>query len=233
MRTCIAVRHVAFEDLGLLDDVLAARGVVVRYVDAGVDAVAADVLLDPDLVVILGGPIGVYEEEAYPFLVSEIAAIAARLGRGLPTLGICLGAQLMAKALGAAVAPGPHKEIGWAPIDLTEAGRASVLAPLATVPVLHWHGDNLDLPAGAVRLAATAACPNQAFAIGRHGLGLQFHVEAEPGKIERWLVGHCGELARAGIDPRALRRDAATLGPATAQAGRVVLGAWLDAALAG
>jgi GMP synthase (glutamine-hydrolysing) len=229
MRSCIAVRHVAFEDLGLLDGILAARGYSSRYLDAGIDAITADTLLAPDLVVILGGPIGVYESEAYPFLAGELAAIAARVASKQPTLGICLGAQLIAKALGAAVAPGPRKEIGWAPIELTQEGRASVLAPLADTAVLHWHGDNLDLPAGAVRLAATEDCPNQAFAIGRHTLGLQFHIEADPGKIERWLIGHCAELAAAKIDPRVLRRDAAAQGPATAKAGRAVLGAWLDA----
>jgi GMP synthase (glutamine-hydrolysing) len=233
MRSCLAVRHVAFEDLGLLDEMLTARGFSARHVDAGVETIAADTLLAPDLVVVLGGPIGVYEEEGYPFLVPETAAIAARLASKRPTLGICLGAQLIAKALGAAVAPGPRKEIGWAPIDLTEEGRASVLAPLADTAVLHWHGDNLDLPAGAVRLAKTAACPSQAFAIGHHTLGLQFHIEADPNKIERWLIGHCGELAGAKIDPRTLRHDAVAQGPATARAGRVVLGAWLDMAFAG
>ena len=159
MRCCLAVRHIAFEGLGLLDDLLVARGFSSRYLDAGVDAIAADTLLDADLVVILGGPIGVYEGEAYPFLAGELAAIAARLASKRPTLGICLGAQMIAKALGAAVAPGPRKEIGWAPIELTEEGRTSVLAPLTDTPVLHWHGDNLDLPAGAARLAATEACP--------------------------------------------------------------------------
>ena len=233
MRCCLAVRHIAFEGLGLLDDLLVARGFSSRYLDAGVDAIAADTLLDADLVVILGGPIGVYEGEAYPFLAGELAAIAARLASKRPTLGICLGAQMIAKALGAAVAPGPRKEIGWAPIELTEEGRTSVLAPLTDTPVLHWHGDNLDLPAGAARLAATEACPNQAFAIGRHTLGLQFHIEADPATIERWLIGHCAELAGAKIDPRVLRRDAATQGPATAKAGRAVLGAWLDEAFAG
>ena len=105
-------------------------------------------LLAPDLLIVLGGPIGVYETETYPFIADEIAAIAARLAADKPMLGICLGAQMMAAALGARVAPGPVKEIGWAPLHLTAAGEKSVLAPLGATPVLHWHGDNCELPAG-------------------------------------------------------------------------------------
>lgn len=231
MTDCLAIRHVAFEDLGLLAPLLAERGLSVCYAEAGVDAIDAALLMKPELVVILGGPIGVYENDLYPFLDAELVAIRARLDSGKPTLGICLGAQLMAKALGAGVAPGPQKEIGWAPLTLTAEGRASVLAAFATTPVLHWHGDNFELPVGAVRLASTPACPNQAFAIGDKQLGLQFHIEVDPARIEQWLIGHTVELGKAGIDPRALRRDAATLGRATAEKGRATLAAWLDKAL--
>jgi GMP synthase (glutamine-hydrolysing) len=227
MPECIAVRHVAFEDLGLIAGLLAERGFSVRYLEAGLD------VIDPagfaaQLVVILGGPIGVYEDDQYPFLRDEIAAIRSRLTAGLPTLGICLGAQLMAKALGATVAPGPQKEIGWETLDLTEEGRRSLLAPFNRVPVLHWHGDNFDLPAGAARLASTRPCPNQAFAIGRAILGLQFHLEVDPARFEQWLIGHTVEIAKAGIDPRELRRQAAEFGPATAAKGREVLAGWLQ-----
>src|SRR5271170_2275741 len=129
-KKCLAVRHVAFEDLGLLGPLVAARGYGVRYHDAGVQPIDAATLLAPDLLIVLGGPIGVYERDAYPFIAEEIAAIAARLEADKPILGICLGAQMMAAALGAKVAPGPAKEIGWASLPLTPAGRASVLAPL-------------------------------------------------------------------------------------------------------
>ena len=158
-KVCLAVRHVAFEDLGLLGPLVAARGYDVRYHDAGIDGFDSKTLIAPDLVIVLGGPIGVYEVDAYPFITGEIAAIAARLAANKPMLGICLGAQMMAAALGARVAPGPVKEIGWAPLTLTEAGKTSVLAPLGTSPVLHWHGDNCELPAGCERLASTAALP--------------------------------------------------------------------------
>ena len=227
-KTCVAVRHVAFEELGLLTPLLSGCGYDIRYHDAGIDPFEADTLLAPDLVIVLGGPIGVYESDIYPFVTDEIAAIAARIESNKPVLGICLGAQMMAAALGARVAPGPVKEIGYAPLTLTAAGRKSVLRPLGTAPVLHWHGDNCDLPAGCECLASTPHCPVQAFTRTPSQLALQFHLESEPARLESWLIGHTMELGKAGIDPRALREDARTLGPALRELGRSVLAAWLD-----
>jgi GMP synthase (glutamine-hydrolysing) len=227
-RTCLAVRHVAFEDMGLLEPLLAARDYTVRWLEAGVDPFAGGALIEPDLVVVLGGPIGVYEAETYPFITDEVAAVRARLDSGKPLLGVCLGAQMMAAALGARVAPGPAKEIGWAPLTLTPAGKNSVLAALGATPVLHWHGDNCELPAGCERLASTPHCPVQAFSRLPSQLALQFHIEAEPAQLERWLVGHTVELGKAGIDPRSLRAQAKADGAATVAAGRAVLSAWLD-----
>jgi GMP synthase (glutamine-hydrolysing) len=227
-KICLAVRHVAFEDLGLLGPLVAARGYGVRYHDAGVQPFDTETLMAPDLLIVLGGPIGVYEQEAYPFITDEIAAIAARLEANKPMLGICLGAQMMAAALGAGVAPGPVKEIGWAPLTLTSAAQKSVLAPLGASPVLHWHGDNCELPAGCAHLASTPHCPVQAFARTPLQLALQFHLETEPARFESWLVGHTVELGKAGIDPRELRTQARTLGPASREVGRKVLAAWLD-----
>src|SRR6202167_3414078 len=230
-KTCLAVRHVAFEDLGLLAALLAARGYGVRWLEAGVDPIPAAALVEPDLVVVLGGPIGVYEADTYPFIAAEIAAIAARLTSNKPMLGICLGAQMMAAALGARVAPGPVKEIGWAPLTLTAAGKTSVLAPLGTSPVLHWHGDNCELPAGCEGLASTPHCPVQAFARLPSQLALQFHLETEPARFESWLIGHTVELGKAGIDPRELRTQGRTLGPATRERGEKVFSTWLDRAI--
>jgi len=227
-KSCLAVRHVTFEDLGLLGPLLTARGYDVRYHDAGVDGFATAGLIAPDLVVVLGGPIGVYEAAAYPFIADEIAAVAARLAANKPLLGVCLGAQMMAAALGAGVAPGPVKEIGWAPLMLTAAGQNSLLAPLGSTPVLHWHGDNCELPAGCTLLASTPHCPVQAFTRTPTQLALQFHLETEPAQFEGWLVGHTVELGKAGIDPRELRRQARTLGRATRALGQKVLAAWLD-----
>lgn len=228
MKSCLAVRHVAFEDLGHLRALLAARDFDVRYLDAGVESIDAATLAAPDLVIVLGGPIGVYEQEAYPFIADEIAAVAARLASGKPILGICLGAQMMAAALGARVAPGPAKELGWAPLTLTAAGRNSVIAPLADTPVLHWHGDNCELPDGCERLASTPHCPVQAFARTPAQLALQFHLETELAQVERWLIGHTVELGKAGIDPRDVRAQARAHGEATAAVGCRVLADWLD-----
>jgi GMP synthase (glutamine-hydrolysing) len=231
IKKCLAVRHVAFEDLGLIGPLVSSRGYGVRYHDAGVQPIDAETLLAPDLLIVLGGPIGVYERETYPFIADEVAAIAARLKANKPMLGICLGAQMMAAALGAGVAPGPQKEIGWAPLTLTDAGRRSALAPLGATPVLHWHGDNCELPHGCALLASTQHCPVQAFVRQPGQLALQFHLEVEPARFESWLVGHAVELGKAGIDPRKLREHARAVGPATREVGHKILSAWLDKAV--
>jgi len=226
-RDVLAIRHVPFEDLGLLEPVLAARGYRTSYLDVPVEPITPQVALEPDLLVVLGGPVGVYETGAYPFLAVERAAIEARVRAGRPVLGVCLGAQLLAAALGADVVATGRKEIGYAPLTLTPDGRESVLAALDGVRVLHWHGDQFEIPEGAVRLAETSGFPHQAFSLGT-ALGLQFHLEADHTQIERWLVGHAHELASAGVDPAQVRADAAAHGPALADAARHVFERWLD-----
>ncbi len=227
-KTAIAIRHLPFEDLGILHPVLAAHGYETSYLDAGIDSVTPEVVLGVDLVVVLGGPIGVYETVEYPFLLEEKHSLAARINAGLPTLGVCLGAQLIADVMGGNVRPTGKKEIGYSPLTLTKEGRRSILAPLADVPVLHWHGDEFSIPVGAERLAETPGFPNQAFAFGQHILGLQFHLEADHTQIERWLIGHACELAGAGISPETIRHDAQERGPALAMAASRVFNDWLD-----
>lgn len=227
-RDVLAIRHVPFEDLGLLEPVLSERGYRSSYLDVTVEPITPEAALEPDLLVVLGGPIGVYETAAYPFLRAEHEAVEARVRAGRPTLGVCLGAQLVAAALGADVVATGRTEIGYAPLTLTAEGRGSALAPLDGVRVLHWHGDQFAVPDGAVRLAETPGFPNQAFSLGRQVLGLQFHLEADHTQIERWLVGHAHELATAGIDPNQVRADAGAHGPALAAAAHQVFERWLD-----
>jgi len=226
--SALAVRHVPFEDLGILAPLLAERGYSVRYLEAGVDSIDAATLGNADLVVILGGPIGVYETGRYPFLEQELRAIAHRLRQDKPTLGICLGAQLMAAALGAEVAPTGRAEIGYAPLTLTPQGQDSVLSAVKAVPVLHWHGDQFAIPEGAVRLAETPGFPNQAYALGPRILGLQFHLEADSTQIERWLIGHACELSLRQIDPAVIREDARRHGPELERCARAAMEQWLD-----
>ncbi|WP_339410595.1 hypothetical protein [Pseudomonas sp. EA_35y_Pfl2_R5] len=126
--------------------------------------------------------------------------------------------------------PLDRKEIGFAPLTLTDAGRASPLAALEGVAVLHWHGDQFDIPPGATHLAATAIGTNQAFALGSQVLGLQFHLEADPARIESWLVGHASELHQSGIDPRTLRAQARAAQPYLTQAAGRVISHWLEVA---
>ena len=176
----------------------------VRYVEAAGDLSDVDGL-EPALMIVLGGPIGAYEDAIYPFLKHELRFLERRLAADRPTLGICLGAQLMARALGARVYAGPRKEIGWAPLTLTPEGRRSPLDRLAGrgEAVLHWHGDTFDLPVGAVRLASTALYENQAFAWRQSAMALQFHPEVTAPGLEPWFVGHAYEIAATpGIEVR-------------------------------
>ena len=250
----LALRHVPFEDLGLLEPLLGHRGHEVRYLDLPATRLREQNVLPDvetaDLVVVLGGPIGVYETDAYPFLTPEIEALTRRIAGGGPTLGICLGAQLIAAALNARVFPGGAKEIGWAPVQLTAAGERSVLAPLASAAgesglrVLHWHGDTFDLPAGAQLLCSTPLYRNQAFSYPSappaaagpavsmpppHVLALQFHLEATAEGLEGWYVGHTAEIAATpGIDVPGLRDAGVEHAGALAPWASKVFSDWLD-----
>jgi GMP synthase (glutamine-hydrolysing) len=229
-RTAVAVRHVAFEDLGLLARVLEEQGFVSSYVDAPV-AVEADweAAASAELLIVLGGPIGVTDVDAYPFLSVELELLRERLAADRPTLGICLGAQLIAVALGGSVNPGVAAEIGFAPVTLTEAARGTVLEAVEGVPVLHWHGDVITTPPEIPPLAYTEVCANQAFACGPNILGLQFHLEAESGSLERWLVGHAHELAAHGVSVEPLRADAGKVGEQLSATTKQVFTNWLSA----
>lgn len=205
MKTVNVIQHLAFEDLGSLEDVFYQLGFRVRYFEAGVDDLSPALNYE-GLTVILGGPIGVYETEDYPFLVDEIAGLKQRLKTNKPTIGICLGAQLIAHALGAKVYAGHQKEIGWSQLEI-KAVENNPLAALENVEVLHWHGDTFDLPSNATLLASSAIYPNQAFSVGNNILALQFHLEITEQSFEKWLIGHTCEIRHAGLSIPQLRAD--------------------------
>jgi len=208
MKCAVAIRHLAFEDLGLMQPWLVGRGWQVETLDAGVDDLNEIDLDSVDLLIVLGGRRIAQKKDLYPFLHGEVELIGRRIASGRPVLGICLGAQLMARALGAKVKLMAAPEIGFAPLLLTGAGEISVLALLEGQPVLHWHGDQFDLPSSVPSLATTLQCPHQAFMIGTHALALQFHVEVDTQRIEQWLIGHTSDLRRSGVDINALRASA-------------------------
>lgn len=226
MKTALVLQHLAFEDLGLLGPVLTRRGYRSQVCEIGRDGLTGLDVQQPDLMIVLGGPVGAYESDRYPWLAAEKAWIQARLATGRPLLGICLGAQLIAEVAGGRVFPGHRKEIGWSPLHLTAAGCNSPLAALGDQPVLHWHGDTYLPPPEAVHLARSEAFEQQAFQLGSNVLALQFHLEVRPDNIERWLIGHAAELAATGTDLDALRYGARTAGDALAPLVEAVFAAW-------
>jgi len=227
-RTAVAIRHLEFEDLGLLAPLLADHGFATAYLDAatadGDDWSRAG---DADLLIVLGGPIGVSDGDAYPFLRTELGLIQARLAADRPTLGICLGAQLIAAACGGSMRPAGTAEIGYASVTLTNAGRGSILEELDGIPVLHWHGDAISTPQDLPPLAFTQVCENQAFARGPNVLALQFHLEVDSAALERWLVGHAYELCARRVNVHDLRKDAAAHGERLASHATRVFSGWL------
>jgi GMP synthase (glutamine-hydrolysing) len=224
-KTAIAIRHVGFEDLGIFEAPLKSLGYDIAYLEAGLDDLTP--FFESNLGFALGGPIGVYEKEIYPFVAMEQDLIKKRMEAGKPTLGICLGAQFMAAALGGRVYSSGKKEIGWLPLHATEAGKKSFLAPLDGERVLHWHGDTYDLPGGIDNLVRSDMIEQQAF-IYKNSVALQFHIEADPARIERWFIGHTAELGAAKIDIPRLREESKQFGPALAKKGQTLLHAWLQ-----
>jgi GMP synthase (glutamine-hydrolysing) len=227
MKTAVVFRHVPFEDLDSLSETLLAKGYRWRCIDTPIQSLASFDALKDDLLIVLGGPVGVYEQHLYPFLETELRVIRERLTAGKPVLGICLGAQLIATALGASVASMGVKEIGYSPVTVSESAPA-YFAPLNSLPVLHWHGDRFEIPDNATLLASSDICDNQAFSVGDYALGFQFHLEVTAAGLESWLVGHACELSHAGIDPRTLREDATRYSAKLSSAARQVVGHWLD-----
>lgn len=229
MKRALIVRHTSYEGAAGFRQPIEEAGYAFNRIDVSDPGFAALDWTAPDLLVVMGGPMGVYERDAYPWIDGELAGLRERIARELPTIGVCLGSQMIAAALGARVYPGPLKEVGFAPITLSAAGEASTLRHLAGVPLLHWHGDTFDLPAGAELLASTAAYP-QAFRMGTQLLALQCHPEmGEDPRIDLWFADADDYLAAAGTDAVRVRADYAQLGPPAVAAGRAMLGEWLSA----
>ena len=189
MKSIVVFQHVAWEILGTFHPLLKQAGFRIRYVNFGRDPEAKPKIKDYDGLIVLGGPMGVYETEKHPHLKTEIACITEAIEANKPVLGICLGAQLTATALGAAVKPNAKKEIGWYGLNLTAEGKKDpVLSELGeSETIFQWHGDRFEIPKGAARLAESNLCDNQAYRYGEKVYGFQFHLEVDEPMVKRWL----------------------------------------------
>ncbi len=226
MKTALIIRHVPREGVAGFRAPIEAAGYVINRVDVIDHDFHALDLVSPDLVVMMGGPMGVYEREAHPWITCQLKLLARRLAADRPTLGVCFGSQMIAAALGADVYAGPVKEIGFAPVMIHD--REGPLRHLAEVPVLHWHGDTFTLPDGAELLASSPLYPHQAFRKGRNVLALQFHAEmGEDERFEDWIAQDMDYLSAAGKCPGELRASHAAHGPGAVAAGRAMIAEWL------
>lgn len=183
--------HVDFEGPGSMGTWFASHGYTLTHTRFYQDIPALPELSDIDVLVVMGGPMSVNDETEFPWLVTEKRYVRAAIQAGKPVLGVCLGAQLIASVLGARVFPNKLREIGWFPVRAAEVAESDGLFAFPEqIEVFHWHGETFDIPDGAVLLASSKACRNQAFQYGSKVLGLQFHLETTP-ESARSIVDHC------------------------------------------
>jgi len=183
----LVFQHIACEHPGVLGDLMTARGIAWDTVELD-DGDSIPPLDGYDALLVFGGPMNVDEEARFPWLRSEVGAIRDAVARGLPYLGFCFGAQLLAKAVGGVVTKAGEPEVGVMPVTLTRLAQDDPLLGGLGQEVLtfQWHGDTFTLPPGAVHLAASAICPNLAFRYGRTAFGFQFHLEVTPEMVADW-----------------------------------------------
>ena len=200
MPRLLVLQHIACEHLGLIEPALKQRGMEYRYVRPFAGELLPKDLAGWDGVIALGGPMSANDGERLGFIADELRLLAKVLETGMPALGICLGAQLIAKAAGGEVTACEEREIGWYPLTLTEdGGKDRLLTGLpGTFPVFQWHGETFDIPRGAVRLAGSERYANQAFRLGEKVYGLQFHLETTAPMIIEWLDLYREEHAKCG-----------------------------------
>ena len=229
MKRALIIRHVPCEGVAGYREPIEAAGYHVDRIDVADPAFSSLDLAEPDLLIMMGGPMGVYEQDEHPWIRCQLRRLALRLAADRPTLGVCFGAQMIAAALGARVYPGPAKEVGFHPVTVHANAGDGPLRHVAGVPVLHWHGDTFTLPDGVELLASSHVYPHQAFARGPNLLALQFHAEmGEDERCDVWLEQWPDSVAEAGSDVASLRAAHDALGSQAVSAGRAMIAQWLE-----
>jgi GMP synthase (glutamine-hydrolysing) len=226
----LVLLHHQLESIGIIADALRCASVVPHPIRSFEGQAPPKELADAAGLVIMGGPQSVYNREEYPYLRSEIRLIDDALKHEKPVLGVCLGSQLLAAALGAIVYPASRKELGWNRVTLSEAARNDSLfsGSPRSFTAFHWHADVFDLPHGAVPLASSAVTENQAFRYGRGAYGLLFHMEVTFPLVRTMVETFSGELDAAGLNGAAIKLNAHTHLPALQQIGHTVFRRWSE-----
>jgi len=230
----LVFQHVPYEPLGTLDPMLKEAGFRIRYANFGRDPELRPSLDKYAALIVLGGPMNSDQIDTYPNLISELEIIREAVSRDMSVLGICLGAQLLAKALGGTVSRNATREIGWYDVSLTDLGAADpVLSVFAkTQQVFQWHEDGIGLPPDAVHLARSPASLVQAFRYGKHAYGFQFHLEADRLLIERWLtVANNQDVLveeQGRIDPQQIRSRTVQSIAALQELSQATFSRWID-----
>lgn len=227
-KNALIIRHVPYEGVAGYREPIEAAGYAIDRIDVTDPGFAALDLREPDLLIMMGGPMGVYEADQYPWISCQLRRLALRLDAERPTLGVCFGAQMMAAALGAHVYPGPVKEVGFHPVSVHADAMAGPLRHLVDVPVLHWHGDTFTLPDGVELMASSHVYDHQAFRRGANLLAVQFHAEMglDP-RFNAWIEQWPESVIEAGGDEASLRAAHDTLGPGAVAAGQAMIAEWL------
>jgi len=229
MKKALIIRHVPYEGVAGYRAPIEASGYHVDRIDVADPDFSCLDLREPDLLIMMGGPMGVYEQDRHPWIACQMRRLALRLEADRPTLGVCFGAQMIAAALGAKVYAGPRKEVGFHPVKLHPHAKTSPLRHIEGVPVLHWHGDTFTRPEGVEFLASSHVYDHQAFRRGKNILGLQFHAEMglDP-RFDAWIEEWPESVVEAGGTEADLRAAHAELGPKAVAAGQAMIAEWLE-----
>jgi GMP synthase (glutamine-hydrolysing) len=226
-----AIQHVGYEDLGSFEPVLKSRGFTVRYLTSRNVNYNDMYAGDPDLLVVLGGPMSPYDTDNHPWIPAEVDFVRERIATEKPLLGICFGSQIIAMASGSKTYKGQQgKEIGWEKITVNDDGMQTPFRHLdgALTNMMHWHGDTFDMPDGAVRLASSEKYKDQAYIIGNHIIAMQCHPEVTESKLKLWYNGNKADLEELGKSVPQLEQNASEFGPQLQKQAALFLNEWLD-----